>query len=152
MLLENGFSRVWKQGKPHRLEGLTFKDEDDIEVVVDRVKVDEDQHSRLVAAFEMAYKLGRGEATVVLEDGSKEYFKEAFSCAACGKSFASGNFALFSCGNPSGACASCQGFGSVAQIDWDLVIPNPSKSLNVVERDIQLVSYTCVSFVLTFQY
>src|SRR6185436_10449690 len=52
-----------------------------------------------------------------------------FHCAACDLDYREPTPALFSFNHPLGACPTCKGFGRVIRIDYDLAIPDPSKSL-----------------------
>ena len=56
-------------------------------------------------------------------------FSEAFECQLCHISYQEPEPRLFSFNNPFGACPECQGFGNTLTIDFDLVIPDKSKSL-----------------------
>jgi excinuclease ABC subunit A len=50
-------------------------------------------------------------------------------CFSCGKSFSEPSPNLFSFNSPLGACPSCQGFGRVITVDWDLVVPDGTRSI-----------------------
>jgi excinuclease ABC subunit A len=56
-------------------------------------------------------------------------FSEKLRCASCAKFFPEPSPNLFSFNSPLGACSACQGFGRVITIDWDLVVPDPAKSI-----------------------
>ena len=55
--------------------------------------------------------------------------REGFACDGCGRTFAPPVPALFSFGSPLGACEPCQGFGRIPGIEWERVVPDPSKSI-----------------------
>ena len=57
-------------------------------------------------------------------------FSEAFECQLCHISYQEPEPRLFSFNNPFGACPECQGFGNTLNIDFDLIIPDKSKSLS----------------------
>ncbi len=57
-------------------------------------------------------------------------FSEAFECQLCHISYQEPEPRLFSFNNPFGACPECQGFGNTLTIDFDLIIPDKSKSLS----------------------
>jgi len=56
-------------------------------------------------------------------------FSEKLRCASCSRIFLEPTANLFSFNSPLGACPTCQGFGRVITIDWDLVVPDGSKSI-----------------------
>ncbi|MEI7751583.1 MAG: excinuclease ABC subunit UvrA [Candidatus Omnitrophota bacterium] len=56
-------------------------------------------------------------------------FSEKSRCFLCGRSFPEPSPNLFSFNSPLGACPSCQGFGRVITVDWDLVVPDGTKSI-----------------------
>ncbi|MDD5225579.1 MAG: excinuclease ABC subunit UvrA [Candidatus Omnitrophica bacterium] len=56
-------------------------------------------------------------------------FSEKSRCFSCGRSFPEPSPNLFSFNSPLGACPSCQGFGRVITVDWDLVVPDGTKSI-----------------------
>ena len=62
-------------------------------------------------------------------------FSERFECRACGISYEDPQPRLFSFNNPFGACPTCHGFGNVIELDIDLVVPDPTRSIqdNAVE-------------------
>lgn len=100
----------------------------ELSVSVDRIRIGESNKERLTDSFEQAFRLGRGEARVWVGEESLK-FSEKLQCASCGKSFPEPSPNLFSFNSPLGACPVCQGFGRVITVDWDLVVPDPSKSI-----------------------
>jgi excinuclease ABC subunit A len=109
-----------------------------IEVVVDRVRVDEDSRSRLTDSVETAYVEGGGAAFAVVLPGGDDSegtaerieFSERFECRTCQIPYEVPQPRLFSFNNPFGACPTCHGFGNVIELDLDLVVPDVSKSVN----------------------
>ena len=57
-------------------------------------------------------------------------FSERFECRPCGIGYEDPQPRLFSFNNPFGACAVCHGFGNIIEVDMDLVVPDPLKTLN----------------------
>src|SRR5437870_5204009 len=88
-------------------------------------------HGRLVESLEQALRHGRGRAAVRLPDAGDrvERFSSALECAACGFAVRDPVPNLFSFNSPLGACETCRGFGRVIDLDLDLVIPDPRRSL-----------------------
>ena len=95
---------------------------------VDFVKIAGANKERLTDSLEQAFRLGRGEARVWM-DGKTLEFSGKLRCFSCGRSFPEPAPNLFSFNSPLGACPSCQGFGRVITVDWDLVVPDGGKSL-----------------------
>ncbi len=89
--------------------------------------------TRLAEAIAEAFARGVGEAVVVVSrpegPGERIFVREGFRCDGCGTAFPEPVPALFSFNSPLGACGDCQGFGRVAAIDWNRVVPDASKSL-----------------------
>ncbi len=56
-------------------------------------------------------------------------FSSKLICGTCGREFAEPEPRLFSFNHPLGACPECEGFGNIIQVDMDLVVPDPSKSI-----------------------
>ena len=56
-------------------------------------------------------------------------FSERFECRACGIAYEDPQPRLFSFNNPFGACPTCHGFGNIIELDMDLVVPDPTKSI-----------------------
>src|SRR2546426_779387 len=100
-------------------------------IVQDRLGLRAADHGRLVESLEQALRHGRGRAAVRLpEAGDRvERFSSALECAACGFAVRDPVPNLFSFNSPLGACETCRGFGRVIDLDLDLVIPDPRRSL-----------------------
>ncbi len=105
-----------------------------IEAVVDRLIVKSDlERSRLADSIETALRLGDG-MVIVNDVTDKEptdrVFSEKFACPYDGTSLPEIEPRTFSFNSPHGACEECQGLGTKLQIDPDMVVPNPDRSLN----------------------
>src|SRR5216110_1980893 len=100
-------------------------------IVQDRLGLRAADHGRLVESLEQALRHGRGRAAVRLPDAGDrvERFSSALECAACGFAVRDPVPNLFSFNSPLGACETCRGFGRVIDVDLDLVIPDPRRSL-----------------------
>ena len=57
-------------------------------------------------------------------------FSERFECRRCRIAYEDPQPRLFSFNNPFGACPTCHGFGNIIELDMDLVVPDPAKSIN----------------------
>ncbi len=102
------------------------------EVVVDRFAVAPDRATRAAEGFARAFQLGAGNARVVAldEKGGDVRFTTRLACRKCGRDHAVPTPHLFSFNNPLGACARCEGFGRIVDIDRDKVVPNKRLSLS----------------------
>lgn len=129
-LQRQGFSRFYAGAKEiGSAELLKLKKvEETLLVVSDRLEVSEKNDKRLMDSIELAYRFGRGSMQIVIASKTLK-FSEGYRCFGCGRSFREPTPNLFSFNSPLGACPTCQGFGRVITIDWDLVVPDPSKSL-----------------------
>jgi excinuclease ABC subunit A len=65
-----------------------------------------------------------------IPDSGRIVFSERFECRTCGITYEQPQPRLFSFNNPFGACPTCHGFGNIIELDMDLVVPDPSKSIN----------------------
>jgi excinuclease ABC subunit A len=98
-------------------------------VLVDRlaIKKDDDTRSRIADSLETAFREGHGRCSVKIRKGEELPFSERFE--RDGMEFVEPTPQMFSFNNPFGACDTCEGFGRVAGIDEDLVIPDPDKTI-----------------------
>ena len=129
--LGHGFSRLYRNGETIDLkkpEDYPFKDFEDTLVLVDRLKTSTKIRKRLVDSLEICFRESRG---VVVEkaDGERTLFSEDFVCKNDGTIYETPEPNLFSFNSPMGACPTCQGFGNTTGIDYDLVVPDYSKTL-----------------------
>ena len=93
--------------------------------------------ARVREAIEKAFYLGSGRARAVRVDRDNGHLKalstfdfdRRFNCSRCGAGFPEPVPALFSPNSPLGACAECEGFGRIVELDLDKAIPDPSLSL-----------------------
>jgi excinuclease ABC subunit A len=140
-LRRKGFGRLFVDGQAVTLEDVdpgALKDRSTLQVVVDRLKVNGDLRLRLTDSIETAYSEGGGAAFAIelAESGSLVHrFSERFECRPCNIQYEVPQPRLFSFNNPFGACPVCHGFGNIIELDMDLVVPDPSKSIqqNAIE-------------------
>ena len=137
-LQTQGFSRVRVDGVVHPLTEppkLKKQEKHTIEVIVDRLTVKESAKRRLTDSVETALGLAGG--LVVLDfvdlaedDPQRERtFSEHLACIDDGLSFEALEPRSFSFNSPFGACPECTGIGTRKEVDPELVIPDPEKSL-----------------------
>ncbi|MBJ19317.1 MAG: hypothetical protein CL933_07810 [Deltaproteobacteria bacterium] len=103
-------------------------------LLIDRLALrgEESERTRLVEGVAQGFARGGGEIVVRRADAKRRresIYREGRACDGCGRRFPEPSPGLFSFNNPLGACASCEGFGRIAEIDWDRVVPDPTKSL-----------------------
>jgi excinuclease ABC subunit A len=103
-----------------------------LQVVVDRFAFRPENKKRISDSLEQAFHYGKGRLNLFLpqEDYRREPFSNHLHCPHCDISYRDPVPNLFSFNSPLGACETCRGFGRVIDIDLDLVIPNPGKSLS----------------------
>jgi excinuclease ABC subunit A len=103
-----------------------------IEVVIDRLKVREENRTRLAESIETALTLSDGTLRLVnldTPDTPDQVFSSRFACPVCGYSVAELEPRLFSFNNPAGACPSCDGLGKIIFFDPDRIVAHPDLSL-----------------------
>ncbi len=100
-----------------------------MQVVADRVSLDARERSRLFEAVEVCFERGGGRVQVWLPDGETLGFSRELNCNKCQRGFVRPSLGMFSFNNPLGACTTCRGFGRTIEVDWEKVIPDPSKSI-----------------------
>jgi excinuclease ABC subunit A len=131
-LIKNGYYRIWEKGEILDLTTLPSSDlqnRNHLFLLIDRVIPDEKERSRLAEAIQSGFQIGNGKIEVIGEDRGKITFNRTFSCNKCGRNFSEPEPLLFSFNSPIGACPTCQGFGRIIGIDWQKVIPDPTKTL-----------------------
>ncbi|MGL4953578.1 MAG: excinuclease ABC subunit UvrA [Culicoidibacterales bacterium] len=132
-LRKDGYVRVRVDGTIGLLEDdyeLEKNKKHTIEVVVDRIAMKADSQSRIHDSLEIATKLANGRAIVIVDEQEEELlFSEHFACQQCGFSVGELEPRLFSFNAPFGACAECNGLGTKMEIDPNLVIKDPDRSL-----------------------
>ena len=103
----------------------------ELEVTQDRLRLAPDGRARLVEALEAALAAGRGRAEAAVGDapGTVRRFSSSLECPRCNIAWRDPVPNLFSFNSPIGACDTCRGFGREMGIDYDLVIPDESRSL-----------------------
>ena len=104
-----------------------------IDIIVDRIILNEDIRKRVAASIETALETANGITVVTKKIGDIEtehFFSQKNSCPDCGISIPELQPRLFSFNNPFGACPDCTGLGEKMEFDLDLIIPDKSKSFD----------------------
>ncbi|MBZ9625404.1 excinuclease ABC subunit UvrA [Clostridium sp. FP2] len=130
---KNGFVRARIDGNIVELMEeeikLTKTKKHSIEIVIDRISVKEEIRGRLSESLESALKLAEGTAIASVVDGEDMLFSEHFACPDCGISLGELAPRMFSFNSPFGKCDTCDGLGTLMEIDEDLIMPDKSKSI-----------------------
>lgn len=129
-----GFIRARIDGEMMELDtvpSLDLRKKHTIEVVIDRIKVHQENRLRLAESFETATRLSGGLVAVGFMDEPKrslQVFSAKFACPECGYSLTELSPRLFSFNSPVGACSDCDGLGFKEIFDPALIV-NPLLSL-----------------------
>ncbi|MCW3998405.1 MAG: excinuclease ABC subunit UvrA [Candidatus Bathyarchaeota archaeon] len=148
-LKKQGFTRIRVDQKIYDSDSITDEvkleryEKHWIEAVIDTVRVEEEERSRIAEAVELALQIGKG--TLIVIKGEEDAFKKkselerfegenVFSTfGACPNHpeivFESLEPRMFSFNSPFGACSACHGLGEVFEISEDLVLPDKRKSI-----------------------
>jgi excinuclease ABC subunit A len=127
-LKKDGFNRAVARGAVVDIDALA-KAAGPVDVLVDRITLGVDERERLADSLEMGLKKGDARVRVVTEAGREYRFSEKLECKACRLPVEDPYPNLFSFNSPHGACPECHGFGDLAVVDEDKVIPDQGKSL-----------------------
>ena len=129
----SGFVRVRADGIIYDLSEtikLEKNKKHTIEIVVDRLVIGQDIHSRLADSIETASSLSGGLVVVNVVNGEDITFSQNYACPDHGISIEELTPRMFSFNNPYGACSKCTGLGVFMKIDPDLIIPDKRLSIN----------------------
>lgn len=129
---KDGYVRVRVDGEifdVSEVPALSKSKMHNIEVVIDRLVNKDGIRSRLFDSIEAALRLGDGYLMIDTMDGNELLFSEYYSCPVCGFTVPELEPRLFSFNAPFGSCPTCDGLGIKLEVDLDLVVPDPSKTL-----------------------
>jgi excinuclease ABC subunit A len=102
----------------------------DIEIVIDRLAVTDDQKNRITDSVRVALKHGKGSLMVMDEDADTvKHFSQHLMCPTSGISYDEPAPNSFSFNSPYGACQKCNGLGTIAEIDINSVIPDKNVTI-----------------------
>ncbi len=130
---KSGYVRVRVDGNMYELsEDITLdkNKKHNIEIIVDRLVVRPGIEKRLTDSIESVLHLAEGLLVVDVIDGEQMNFSQSFSCPDCGISIDEVEPRSFSFNNPFGACPECYGLGYKMEFSEELMIPDPSLSIN----------------------
>ena len=104
----------------------------DIELVIDRVRVNQKNERRLEEAVKTAFRQGKGMLMLLendIESPNPHYFSRMLMDPDTGISYPEPEPNTFSFNSPYGACPKCNGLGEITEIDLKKIIPDPTKSI-----------------------
>jgi excinuclease ABC subunit A len=145
LISKQGYQRLFFKGQIIRLDEIQSRIPDkrsrinSLMVIQDRLKLADAARSRFIEACEQAYHFGKGKLSIhTLADKANHHpsstthkpFSNRLHCATCDLEYREPSAALFSFNNPVGACPTCRGFGRVISIDYNLALPDRSKTLS----------------------
>ena len=102
-------------------------------IIIERLKSSKLDPKRIKPAIIQAYEHSHKQLTIAFIGNTKlllEDFQQDYACPKCSFSLPKRSLSLFSFHHPLGACQSCNGFGRILDVDENLVVPNPTLSLN----------------------
>ena len=130
---KSGYVRVRVDGNMYEFSEEITLDKNikhNIEIIVDRLVVKPGIEKRLTDSVENVLELAEGLLVVDVIDGESLNFSQSFSCPVCEISIDEIEPRSFSFNNPFGACPECFGLGYKMEFSEELMIPDPSLSIN----------------------
>lgn len=132
-LRKQAFTKVRVDGEIKELSDKLSLDRyknHDIEVVIDRLLVEEKNAYRLNDSVQLALRLGKQSLYVLdLDENKNQLFSKQLMCADSGISYEEPSPNTFSFNTPYGYCPQCLGIGTLAQIDIESIIPDKKISI-----------------------
>jgi len=139
LISKQGYQRLLLDDEILRLEDaiprLRKLNPGTLTILQDRLKPSANHRARFVEACEQAYHFGKGKLAIrsfennQLSTLNPQPFSNRLHCATCDIEYREPSPALFSFNHPVGACPACRGFGRIITIDYDLALPDRSKTL-----------------------
>jgi excinuclease ABC subunit A len=103
----------------------------DIEIVIDRIKVEAEKRDRISSSILLAMKLGENLMMINDTETNKIYpFSKSLICPDSGISYEEPSPNSFSFNTPYGYCGECKGLGTINTVDLEKVIPDRDKNIN----------------------
>ncbi|MBN1390647.1 MAG: excinuclease ABC subunit UvrA [Candidatus Thermoplasmatota archaeon] len=131
-----GFQNMLVDGEERRTRDPIDLDRNrkhDIFILLDTLLLDDDHHEQLTEDISQSLKVSDGMVVIEEMDGSEKgrttFYSEKRSCPVHGISVPELEPRMFSFNSPFGACQECSGLGSILDIDPDLLVPDPTRSL-----------------------
>lgn len=132
-LKAQGFIRLRIDGEIYEIDALpklTKTKKHQVDVVVDRIKINPEIKQRMTESTETALRLADGKMIAIEMDTNKSHlFSAKFACPLCDYSLEELEPRIFSFNNPMGACSECDGLGNINFFDPKRVVAFPHLSL-----------------------
>ncbi|CAM8402127.1 excinuclease ABC subunit UvrA [Candidatus Methylopumilus planktonicus] len=132
-LKAQGFIRLRIDGEIYEIDALpklTKTKKHQVDVVVDRIKINPEIKQRITESTETALRLADGKMIAIEMDSNKSHlFSAKFACPLCDYSLEELEPRIFSFNNPMGACPECDGLGNINFFDPKRVVAFPHLSL-----------------------
>ena len=142
-LQQQGYLRVWIDGEIVRVDVDSKKRKlgARVQVIQDRITINEENRARLTEAIEIGLRFGKGKINLIALPPDKSAtrnpqstidehpFSTGWHCAHCDIDIRPPTPGLFSFNNPLGACPECRGFGRTIAIDFNKAIPDRNLSI-----------------------
>lgn len=137
-LKNQGFSRLVHDGEVIQITpAVISKKTGEVEIVMDRVRVEKKNAGRIAESITGAMRFGQGKVSILpleekagkISTGGRLRFSSDLHCPYCDIRYPDPDPNFFSYNSPLGACPECRGFGSIIRIDRGKVIPDARKSL-----------------------
>jgi excinuclease ABC subunit A len=132
-IAQQGFVRVRIDGElteiKRGLQADRYKTHN-IEIVIDRLVINDDSKQRITDSIKTTLKHGKGSMMVLNErDNKVKHLSQHLMCPTTGISYDEPAPNSFSFNSPYGACPKCNGLGTIPEIDIKTVIPDPNRSI-----------------------
>lgn len=131
-IVRDGFLRVRIDGEEKEIyKGMQVSRYNihNIEIVIDRIVLQNQIRSRVADSIETALNFGSG-VVIVNTDKGDSLYSIHFACSSCGISYEDPAPNSFSFNSPYGQCTTCGGLGNNRNLDVNLIIPDESKTIN----------------------
>lgn len=129
-----GFTKMRLDNVIYNIDELPIIDKNkkhDLDIVIDRLKINDQIKSRVTDSIETAVRYSNGKVkTLNLDNMHEQLYSTKFSCPSCDYSIGELEPRMFSFNNPSGACEKCDGLGQVSYFSSSKLITHPSLSLS----------------------
>jgi excinuclease ABC subunit A len=129
---KQGYLKVWIDGAIANVEPKMQVDRykiHDIDIVVDRLEINEENAKRLYTSIQTALKIAKGIIRIADKDNNVAYYSKYLMDPISGISYDEPQPNTFSFNSPYGACEKCSGLGYIFEVDEASVIPNPKLSI-----------------------
>ena len=127
-----GYSKIRVNGDYYNIDDeikLEKNKKDNIDILIDKMLVSDEERSRIFEDLEAACHLADGKVLIITDD-EEIIMSEKYACVKCNYSIPELEPRLFSFNSPYGACEECKGIGTKLKISEDLIMPDKERSLN----------------------